>query len=400
MKSPKEIKKFLKRVSAPYANGSPFAAMREDEIAKKLEAGQLVVCYRPHTNEEPEISEVWDVRRLSQRLTLTDFAQRKVSFREGTIFIKTVAFELIDKATLLCRLQDIQRKFNETQIAIELYAEDKALVSMLEERGLHIVMTKVSAYAEIKVVMANYEPREAQWMGSVYLDQQWDDPVEDASLTLCKREACGQTGRAVILDELEKFLATVPKGFAPHYSIYNKDDAWSGIALRGYAPDDFRFIEKPTEMSKQWKKENAHLLDARCDYTEISAQFLTTLRLARLTFPGCDLERVRILKLSKGNIYRHCDIQDKEAGTANGMISRFHIPLVTNDRVTFHSWNCRGEEETLQMRERDLYYLDHRKPHAVTNESDEERLHLVIDVYANSYTRDLIAGKLLEKNNE
>ena len=85
-------------------------------------------------------------------------------------------------------------------------------------------------------------------------------------------------------------------------------------------------------------------------------------------------------------IYPHTD---DEAGIINTSISythRVHIPLQTNDKVTF---TVGGEDRVMQCGE--VIEIDNLKEHRVVNNGDTDRIHLVIDFYGleNYYDKTL-----------
>lgn len=53
---------------------------------------------------------------------------------------------------------------------------------------------------------------------------------------------------------------------------------------------------------------------------------------------------------------------------------RVHVPIITNDRVMFTVG-----DETLSIPEGEIYEINNRRLHSVTNESDEARVHLILD---------------------
>jgi hypothetical protein len=108
----------------------------------------------------------------------------------------------------------------------------------------------------------------------------------------------------------------------------------------------------------------------------------------------CEFERVRFMKLEAGKIIgKHSDKIDKQIGFDDGDIVRIHIPIRTNENVIFTLYeNARdkiGNEYNLKTGH--YYYTDVTKPHAVRNESDVDRIHLVVDCYSNDALRTLIA---------
>ena len=175
--------------------------------------------------------------------------------------------------------------------------------------------------------------------------------------------------------------------FSNHCSNYNKKNTWSGIVLRGYGGKE-DFIIKPSEMTNSWKKENKEKLDWVCEDTPLRQKLSEVERFVDL-LPFDDVERIRILKLSKGEgeLERHTDIQDKEAGINDGQWARLHFPLITNDKVIFTQWNTDGSKTKAHMRVGELWYLDMRKPHTAVNFGEEDRYHLIIDIKSDFHLR-------------
>ena len=94
------------------------------------------------------------------------------------------------------------------------------------------------------------------------------------------------------------------------------------------------------------------------------------------------------IKANSG-IGKHSDRIDKDFGLEDGNIVRFHVPIRTNDQVEFCLWE--GKEKSVNyLEEGHYYYVDVRAPHAVINNSDVDRIHLVIDVYVNDEIRKLL----------
>jgi hypothetical protein len=175
--------------------------------------------------------------------------------------------------------------------------------------------------------------------------------------------------------------------WADHYAVYNKRHSWSAIALRGFGglPE---FIIKPSEMSKQWKRENPQQMGWRCEDTPLLERFPSVGLLLALLPAGA--QRVRLMRLAPGDgeLTRHADITDHEAGTAPGRLLRLHLPLVTNPQVQFCSWLPDGSVQTAHMEAGECWSLDTRKPHTAWNWGESERIHLVIDAWSHP---DLLA---------
>ncbi len=63
---------------------------------------------------------------------------------------------------------------------------------------------------------------------------------------------------------------------------------------------------------------------------------------------------------------------------------RFHVPIKTNDYVTFKSGT-----ETKNLKAGILYELNNIKYHSVRNDSNENRIHLILDVLPNEYVKGI-----------
>lgn len=95
----------------------------------------------------------------------------------------------------------------------------------------------------------------------------------------------------------------------------------------------------------------------------------------------CEKEAIRFMKLSSGaNISEHTD-----AGLSfsDGAV-RVHIPIETDERVKFFV-----NGNLIQMAGGETYYIDAGKKHSVINESDRDRIHLVLDLKVNEWLKTL-----------
>jgi len=74
----------------------------------------------------------------------------------------------------------------------------------------------------------------------------------------------------------------------------------------------------------------------------------------------------------------------KDRGDLLYISRRFHVPIFTNSKCVFIV-----EKEYFHLEEANVYELNNRKYHAVENFSDENRIHLIIDVLPHEYTRNI-----------
>ena len=164
---------------------------------------------------------------------------------------------------------------------------------------------------------------------------------------------------------------------------YSKGDDWTAISLRGYGPTPLDIL-KPNVLKSKVKTET--VLQDTSLLEEDGFQVINDI-LAKIP---STFERVRFMKIkANSGIGKHSDRIDKDFGIEDGNIIRIHVPIRTNDQVEFYLWE--GKEKLVNYLEvGHYYYVDVRAPHAVTNNSDVDRIHLVIDVYGNAEIRKLL----------
>ena len=168
---------------------------------------------------------------------------------------------------------------------------------------------------------------------------------------------------------------------------YTKGEDWTALSLRGYGPD-------PLDILKPNVLKTSVSITTRLQWPSIKESSIMKPILDILDKLPCEYERVRFMKLEAWkNIGKHTDKIDKEIGFDDGQIVRIHVPIRTNDNVVFTLYeNTKdkiGNEHRLKTGH--YYYTDVTKAHAVRNESDVDRIHLVIDCYSNNALRTLIA---------
>jgi Aspartyl/Asparaginyl beta-hydroxylase len=251
-------------------------------------------------------------------------------------------------------------------------------------RDLDLAAVKISAASEMRGLYV----REPQASGGALFAEEHHWPVYPAEqrLTLGTLGIQLPTGSAEALVDAVKDL-----DFAQHYSSYNKGETWTALALRGFFDEPER-IEKPAEMSKKWKREHAPDMGNEPRDTPLREQLAAAEPLLA-AIPCAAFERIRLMRLAPGGgeLTRHADITDLQAGAEPGRIVRIHIPLISNPDVVFHGWDLNGRKHRLVMEPGRAYYLDQRKPHTAINNGSTERIHLVADVVASVETCRLLA---------
>lgn len=158
--------------------------------------------------------------------------------------------------------------------------------------------------------------------------------------------------------------------YAPVITKYNKKGNWRAISLKGYDEDPL-VISKPNVLGVG----EGGLLQETPLFTELNI-------LSILEKIPSQTERVRLMKLEAGTkISKHTDKVDKDI--KSGDIVRLHIPIVTSEQVTMITWLETKTPIKFKMRKGECWWLDVSKPHQVINDSEIDRVHLVLDVYVN-----------------
>ncbi|NOT50052.1 MAG: aspartyl/asparaginyl beta-hydroxylase domain-containing protein [Chitinophagaceae bacterium] len=159
-----------------------------------------------------------------------------------------------------------------------------------------------------------------------------------------------------------------------HYQVKHYEGEWSALPLRSTSGKADDIIISPVDGAAYHDTE----LLQQCPYLK-----------EILSFFHCPLLAVRLLKLNAGAVIK--EHRDAELYFEKGEI-RIHIPVKTNDRVEFYLDN-----ERILLKEGECWYMNFNLPHRISNNSKEERIHLVIDAMANDWVKELFAQPGLVK---
>ena len=168
---------------------------------------------------------------------------------------------------------------------------------------------------------------------------------------------------------------------------YTKGKDWTAISLYGYGPN-------PTDILKPGVLKSSVHIDEKLQWTSLKTATPLQPIFKLLENLPCDFERVRFMKLEAGKIIgRHSDKIDKQIGFDDGDIIRIHVPIRTNSDVVFSLFESPRSKVAYEynLKTGHYYYTYVTKPHAVRNMSAVDRIHLVVDCYANDTLRTLIA---------
>ena len=168
---------------------------------------------------------------------------------------------------------------------------------------------------------------------------------------------------------------------------YTKGNDWTAISLYGYGP-------KITDILKPGVLKSSVKIDEKLQWTTLHEATPLNPVFKILENLPCKYERVRFMKLEAGKVIgKHSDKIDKDLGFNDGQIIRIHVPIRTNDDVVFSLYETSRAKmpHDYRLKTGHYYYTDVTRPHAVRNMSEIDRIHLVVDCYANDSLRTLIA---------
>lgn len=304
------------------------------------------------------------IRRAGKAHVRTDWTGRRWAIPEGATYADHLA-------------RDPRAPFPRDLLTVDFitgYVEDYLLRELMRSDHRPIVATRISASSEI---LTTWGPRGYGAHKELPADRPTCLPLGGWIL----ENAAAQ----IILAELEAV-----QEWHDDYPFYS-DGSWGAVNLRGFKPDDPLWGVKPAEMPRTWQRKHPEAMSYTCDWTTITDRLPAMRALIESVHWWRNLERVRLMRMAAkpggGKLARHSDVTDRAAGTADGKIARFHIPLVTHPDITMTCWDLDGSSLEVHLRPWEVYYLDQRKPHAVTNPTDVDRIHLVVDVVCDPEVR-------------
>lgn len=164
-------------------------------------------------------------------------------------------------------------------------------------------------------------------------------------------------------DDLSTCLAI---NWKQHFNQSDYSGDWSGIAMRSSSGNEIDILSHPGSEFK-----DTPLMEVCPYFRKILSLF------------ECEKETIRLLRLAPGsNIKEH---RDRGAGYQFGNF-RVHIVIRTHPDVSFI---VDGVE--VSMKTGECWYADFDRPHSVTNNSNEERVHLIMDCIRNEWSDTLFA---------
>ena len=343
---------------------SPFLEMKKNRIAAAMDDGKY------------EYGHEWAIqsRLLKVRTKINMYSAYDIpiaTVEKGDRVIDRIAYNQPEAVILMLKSYD-----EDTFLFInEEHSIDRFVAS---QAGYEKVGIKINTFGDIQGVY--FKGRETFLGGRIFPET---SDTEKAVLTQTNIPDVSN-----ICDIIKERLNIMDYEFTNHYSNYNKDKSWSAISLRGYSPE-WSFITKPAEMSKKWKEKNKDT-EFKLQNTELRKMFPEVEDVLRW-LPGRP-HRIRFMNLAPGGgeLQRHTDQVDPDAGVNDYKLMRFHFPIVTNEEVIFNQWDWDAKLVEVNMKVGECWYLDVRKPHRAINGGTEMRTHLVVDIESNDEVRALI----------
>lgn len=391
---------FLKSLEAffePYNSQvrSPFGAFKKNHIAAALHADELIAVI-PSGFIKPDQPKVLAVTAAAHQplakaiafctLTTAKVSSEIVMFHETVIGIKEKGDKVIQRFACLPGREVLfadSLKHFESAVWLYILEEDHQQKLIAELSGYKRIGVKINTHADIfGVYFKDAKPHPLQIATGDIKDRPHPIVPQSELVTLAKFDTYPNDDLISMVDATAELIPKLGE-FTNHFSNYNPKNAWGALSLCGYSSDP-TFISKPGVMDGKNQVEDNKVMILQD--TELAELFPEALAVARQYAGSGYLMRLRLMKLMPGGgeLTRHTDLVEKDAGTANGKIMRLHFPIITNDKVDFSVWNVEGKKVTVNMKIGEVWYLDLRKPHTVANNGDTVRIHLVADIQCSS----------------
>ena len=329
---------------------SPFQKAKKNGMATALHKGQL--------HEQQGI--VYEIRtaKAKSKIKMFGAGPEIAEVLKGEKVISKISYADGNTGENITNILNVF----EEPIWCHIFEEDKLLKDAVMNAGFRKIGTKVSTFSDI--------------VGVYYKGEREFTPVpETENINILKTKLEFDHN---IIDDLAQYLIDMNLEYTNHNSNYNKGKAWQALSLMGHETDS-TYVDKYLDGEHPIVKTDLYYkLESKVDH------FLDKI-------PG-KFDRVRFMTLKPGGgeLARHTDQTDPTWGTTDGKMVRLHIPLKTNDKVIFTSWDNNGEKHIHNMKKGECWFLDTRRPHTAINGGDDIRIHLVADVWANDDVRNIL----------
>jgi hypothetical protein len=164
------------------------------------------------------------------------------------------------------------------------------------------------------------------------------------------------------LKTLQAELTAAQNDWQPHMNTYHYTGSWKVLSLRSPGGNHKNIV--PDLIGEAGFMNTIYM-----EYFESVKNLLAIIH--------CPIMAVRFLNLQAGAVIKqHRDIDLAfEKGEA-----RLHFAVITNPGVEFY---C--EDERIFLNEGECWYLNANLPHRVSNNSTDDRIHLVVDCKVNDW---------------
>lgn len=165
---------------------------------------------------------------------------------------------------------------------------------------------------------------------------------------------------------------------------YKNNNIWTALSLYGYG-------QEPSDIFKPGFINDDTEIDKKLQWTSLSSDAIMSPISEIISKLPCQFERIRFMKLAAGkSLRKHNDNIDPDIESKK--IIRLHIPIRTNNSVVFTIYENEEDEigQKLNLKTGHYYYIDVTKPHSVSNNSDVDRYHLVVDCFMNSQLSSIL----------
>lgn len=351
-------------------SASVFSAYKKNDIARDLHEKKLI-----------KFDDAYYVKSVAKvKSPITCYHDVTIGYKEpGDITLSKLI------GSDISQFYKIFDSLHDKNIWVYVWQDDTKWNTILENNGFKFINGKVTTFAEVYNIW--YRPGYNILLDSIVEKQH--PKLSDLEQIALKK--IGDVDISLI-DEIDDRLKSLYLDFAKSdlTAYVNKD--WSALSLRGYS-DDYKFIADPNEMSKKWHEK--HPGPFTLQDTKLFNEFPMVRKLFTNIFSYVEWHRICFMKMKPmGTLTRHTDQIDWNHGLTLGKLVRFHFPIYTNPKVICQAWELNGNLVEMHMEKGKFYLLDTRKPHKVINDSNEERIHLTIDVRINEKVKNIMLGNV------
>ena len=332
-------------------NHNPFLQVKKFFLVSALERGEIY--------EENNVVYMMRTAKASSKVNMFNAGPVIAKTQKGDTIISKIAAntkEFFDVVPVLDKIK--------APAWLHLFEENKLIKDAAVSAGFKKIGTKVNTFSDV--------------IGIYFKGERNFEPVVDTENINMKKTTLSFDHK--IIDELVKELISMNLKYTNHNSNYNKGQSWQALSVLGFEKDS-TYVDKKADLKEDRPIVKTDLYDR---LKKVCDHFLDKI-------PG-KFDRVRFMTLKPGGgeLKRHTDQTDPTWGTTDGKMMRLHIPLKTNDKVIFTSWNNDGENKIYNMKKGECWFLDTRRPHTAINNGDDIRIHLVADVWSSEKTREIL----------